>query len=292
MKKYLLIILFLVSARVFSQSYVAFPDSNASWTVFVTGFLPPPLYESQFFISGDTLIGTTQYHKIYGCSFFNNVAGYYFGMRQDTLARQVFIKPNSLPEYLAYDFSLTVGDTFHLDTINYETFVVTIVDSILVQGQPRKRLQLTSIWPSYICEPEWIEGIGSTYGFFPVHCNKLTVSNLVCFSQNNQLVFPDTGSCPPCAVTSVGVNLIQDKLFTVSPNPFDSEIAIKFPTQISGYVKITIRDIFGKAVYDKSESNFSAISDKKIDLNFLVDGIYILDVVFDNKRVINKIIKK
>lgn len=61
-------------------------------------------------------------------------------------------------EFLLYDFDLAIGDTFNLTPYNFK--VLQSIDSILIEGAYYRKFNFESNY-------YWIEGIGSSIGFFP-----------------------------------------------------------------------------------------------------------------------------
>ena len=66
-------------------------------------------------------------------------------IRQDSLAKKVYYITLGVPyENLLYDFNLQVGD-FYTETYNHnsqDTFIISKVDSILLNGSYRKKYTL------------------------------------------------------------------------------------------------------------------------------------------------------
>ena len=279
----------------FSQSYIPFPDSNAYWTIESFPGAIGSYSQRTLYIDGDTSINSLQYHKIYYHAVNNSIfySGYRGAFRQDTSSKKVFmidsyLNPNT--EYLAYDFSLTVGDTFYLDSTNYIIFVVTVDDSVLVQGQFRRHLHLVPVYPICLCscEPDWIEGFGSLYGYDPMACSELGYQNLICFSQNNLPVYPDTGTCD--FITSVPDPMPRPPPVSVYPNPFDEHIVCE-TTNTKRMTRITLTDILGRVVL-QNEIKLSETSHKQIlETDFLKRGIYVLEVELDGKLWVMKLVK-
>lgn len=155
-----------------------------------------------FQLSGDTIINSKQYAKVY---LPNNEWWPYAYLREDS--GKVYLKyeyesefpyyggANWGPEYfidttefVLYDFNLQVGDTFttrihkcidisnptqdSIQRLHY--FVLTQIDTVtLNNGISRKRLHLENTevpWGDNYAQTyystEWIEGIGSTFTFF------------------------------------------------------------------------------------------------------------------------------
>ena len=291
MKKYFIIFLLLFSSRLFAHSYIPFPDSSAWWTVDVhhASF---PANQGQYFISGDTIINTLSYHKVFLIDTTQMTVSYQLAMRQDTIAEQVYMKGVNFPEFLAYDFSLAVGDTFYADSFATEFFTVSVVDSILIQGQYRKHLHLipTQFGCICLCEPDWIEGIGSLYGLLPVQCSEFAVVSLVCFSHFNQQIYPDTGNCYSLLTTGIE-DKIRYESITISPNPFSSNISISITKPFSKQILLSIKNLMGQIVFQESENNNSETFNHTISADFLPRGIYFLEAIIGGNRYIKKIVK-
>jgi hypothetical protein len=291
---FILLFSFLINFS-FSQSYVPFPDSNAYWTIESYPGAIGSYSQSTLYINGDTTINSLQYHKIYYHTVNNSIfySGYRGTFRQDTASKKVFMidsNINPTAEYLAYDFSLTVGDTFYLDSTNYKVFVVTVDDSVLVQGQFRRHLHLVPVYPICLCfcEPDWIEGFGSLYGYAPMWCSELGYQNLICFSENNLPVYPDTGTCD--FITSAPEPISRPPSVTVYPNPFEEHIVCE-TTHTERISRITLTDVMGKVVL-QNEIKFAENHHKQIlETEFLKSGIYFLAVELDGKRRVIKLVK-
>ncbi len=77
----------------------------------------------------------------------------------------------------------------------------------------------------------------------------------------------------------------------IFPNPFDSHIAITFPSQNIEQTIITLHNTLGQTVYHTEENNLTNRT-KTIDLGYLSKGIYYLDVMMDGELVVKKIVKE
>lgn len=290
MKKYFIYIVFLISSQSFAQSYIPFPDSGAWWTadVYINITIPySPMM--QYYIDGDTLINNYQYHKVFSFDTVSNYPSYTTAFRQDIPGKKIYMVDwFSSTEYLAYDFALAVGDTFSLDSLRL--FQVTTVDSILVQGQYRKRIRLHSLsnWCLCTCDPDWVEGIGSMYGFIPVQCFELGYAALRCFGINNQTVYPDTGSCYRYFPTGMDNDNILISEFRVYPNPTPDKITVDFNEKEFSATKIELYSLTGLKVFIKNITNASA--QVSIDLKDLNRGIYFVHLYRSGKTYITKIV--
>lgn len=175
-----------------AQSYVPFIstiDSSDTWmdVVSCTDF---SCYESRvkrFNIDGDTVIGPHQYSKLMvreeyeqgadqsqWCTESTTIYDYYYGGIRES-GKQVFIKPYGMPEYMAYDFNLTIGDTVPSPANlpgNESLRIIDSLDSVMVNGIYRKRY-----WTSLPTDQYIVEGIGASSGLF----NTIIVGPGMCF---------------------------------------------------------------------------------------------------------------
>ena len=177
-------ILVLSCTQVFSQVYYKIPiDTNYFWRQYSTC----PNYNYQIKYYTDTTVNGKTYNKYstffgeYGpgkcLSFVRN--GF---LRQDTVAKKVFILDENFNERPLYDFSKIVGDTLQsYDKVLNANTTLTIVNTTTINmndGTKRKGL-----WTSdNNC---YVEGMGSIFGGLygnnqPMQSNNKT-EQLICF---------------------------------------------------------------------------------------------------------------
>jgi hypothetical protein len=295
MKKILFILSFtLTSMCSFSQTnlYCPFPENNVIWCDSF-GFDGNPTSAcgvSSITITGDTIIDSAIYHKLFKSEFYyqsgvnyhcstNNPlvfwSGYKGAIRQDTIQRKVFYRePNSTTDSLLYDFSLNVGDTIksYIKILCPDSpTVVTSIDSVLIGTHYRKRWTVNQ----YFCisNAQIIEGIGSASGLLEPFINTgvggQTTYKLYCFSQNNQTLYPYYSLTSGCSlITSIQEQTSND-LISISPNPSSGQFTIE--TNSTDKKNIDLFNINGKHVFS------DIISEKAIiDMTNLNEGIYIL----------------
>lgn len=197
----LLFLLFLLPFTAAGQAYVPMistPDSSDVWTDVhsCSDFNCFTSETKRYSIDGDTVIGSFQYAKLQvnekyeegiaqsqSCPVGISYSSYYAGaVRED--GKQIFFKPAGSPEYLAYDFNLSVGDTVPApDNVSgFESMrIISSIDSVMVNGLYRKRY-----WVNPGSNPsEIIEGIGASTGLF----NTLTdfvdcFSMMLCYKED------------------------------------------------------------------------------------------------------------
>lgn len=288
-----------------AQNYVPFPDSNCVWNV---GWFSNN--SNRVKIQGDSVHNNLQYKKYYisyDTSFVNAQYTYMALVRQDLLSKRVFgIPGGSNQEKLMYDFSLNVNDTITVSSLGFTSGLpprvkVVAKDSILIAGQFRKRLTLTSgySWSAGLLYERWIEGVGSDYGvFLNGLCSYLVFDwcypKLNCQTVNGQLVYGSNGNCflQPCGT---GVGNAETSMETATevviyPNPGKGLFTVSLPYQKrSNEFRLAIYDIMGSQI-----RNLIVHSDTKVDLSDLADGIYLLKVFTSHGQEIyrSKLIKQ
>jgi uncharacterized membrane protein YhdT len=254
--KYLLIIglVFSFAAKSTAQTYtyIPMPDSNTVWaTMCYQGYMGEYkwcTYDSLTNI--DTTIGSYNYNVLF------DELNYTGAYRNDTLAKKVwYIPKDSITEFLIYDFSLNVGDTFVVPlNLWYEapcavspiTYIVTSVDTIdyMYLGKDRRVINL-SYQDNFDATGKFVEGIGNEDGFlhyiswcFEFGCSLkyLVVHDSVLYGGPNDcinIVFPNS------------INELQaNNPITIFPNPTTGS----FTVQGNGQGIVTVLDIAGRTV--------------------------------------------
>lgn len=274
---FFLVLICTISKISLAQDYVPFPDTNAYWNINTStwGSSEPT---NPIGIIGDTVIQGNNYIKLAQSNdtTFNDINNTtYIGAYREENKRYYFFYPNDSTEKIAYDFNLQVGDTMHSHS---EFFVnkieVVSIDSILVQSSYRKRLNLhvKSIGSnSFGAFDEWIEGIGSTNGI--IHNGYMmfdAASYLICFHQNNELVYIDSPD-GACRYLILNLNELPGQAVThVFPNPATNQVSIEYSgTPFESY-SFEILDQLGRIVV--SENQFKSAF--KVNTNALPNGIY------------------
>ena len=227
MKIFLLFITSIITVAVKAQTYIPIPDSAVIWQ---NGFyqqvpMGPTwqyvLYDVVNYCADgqDTLIGAETYTQVHQCP-----EDLYQGAFRNSNGKVFFVPKDSLNEYLLFDFTVEVGDTVpelfckmggYMDFV-YHDFVIYEVDSILVAGTYRKRINQM-----------WVEGIGNKQGFLwePwINISQYWV-NQMCVSINSQQAYPVEGP-NPCELTAAvdEQNLVAWELY---PNPSQDFVSIR-----------------------------------------------------------------
>lgn len=275
-----------------AQDYISFPDSNAIW---INEYVEYEIDEwgqlvlasenySMFCLPGiDTLISSQNYSSLFICG------DEYYGALRDEDGLVYFIPRDSINELLIYDFTVGVGDTIEGTYINeygniwmqYDLYVFW-VDSILINGDYRKRLELEG--------SHWIEGIGNTNGLF--NESFANVSNyfnlLYCMSIDELSLYPtfQTGSCE----LSVGVDsFINEKQKpNVYPNPSNG----KFNIEINDITQFSGLKIFNLLGEEYTIENITLENKITVDLEDFPIGVYFLNFKVGDQSYTMKIFKE
>jgi hypothetical protein len=287
----------LVSVFLFStvclnaQEYHPFPTKNTVWAeVFhPSGGYYPNIYHFFALKDNDTIIKGNQYHKLYFSydTLFteNKICG---GLREEN-KRVYYYSIDSLTcaylpipvdtEIVLYDFNLKQGDTIKRPEFRIRIpgkLVVLKTDSILIDDRYRERYNFGDIYNVMINDAKWVEGIGCLRGLLAdigYTFNNDLVSNLICFIQDNKVLYhdyhPDCYYKNPVSVQSLN-NDLKIKIF---PNPAGSSTRIEF--EKPEYQKLVISDQSGKKM---KEYNLEGKQSFVINKGELPDGMYLLSV--------------
>lgn len=306
MKKYLLIltVFFIIPfAQGQTNVYHSFPDS-AIWRVDYHSHNPfqypyEVKYYFQYYVTGDTLINSNIYKKIFKSYVGVDVLlwslptdpptptpAYYAGaLRDDSLANKTFfVFPNTATDSLLYDYNLIVGDTVKGLISEYANMVVLSVDSILITGQYRTRWNLNH-WSNDSINI--IEGIGSSAGLIEQLYSyniDFTDRYLVCVKDSSSTIFvSDYNSTIGCNLIYEGLNeIISGYTFKCYPNPFTTKITIQTEIVLKN-ASLIVYNSFGQRI--KQMDNISGQS-FTLHRDNLPSGVYFLQVTQDNNTLI------
>lgn len=235
-------------------------DPASEWRV--DYFMAEPGYMNQSFyrdyIDGVTTIDSLEYYIVYcsGYSTFNWGPPTYFShslhgyLREQNNKWYTYIISEN-QDALLFDFNLEVNDTVYSAFTwvdNEEPVIVTAVDSIMVEGEYKKRMQLNfeeGSGAEYI-----IEDIGATSGLFENMWFFEWGSELVCFAkEGNSLWGSSTEECD--LAVNINENQGNTQPCSVFPNPAKDFTMLAIP---SGLKNVTFKliDLVGGIVYQKS----------------------------------------
>ena len=283
-KNQILVAFLVFYSSVYSQ-VPNFLDNNPKWRIdfSFTAFYPCVHFHNYaYYLNGDTIVGDLAYKKVYKhgtfnmqnvnfppsppgtCDesyFFNELAGF---IRQDSLKFYTLTWDNI--DTLLYDFDLQIGEITP-QTYLFESsgWLVTGVDSILVNGNYYKRFELLSDYGNTFL----IQGIGSETGLFESFRSPMGQdAQLMCYAQNEVTYF-SLFSSENCEY-DVGITELTDlPEFVLFPNPTDKFLNIddnKF------YSSFEIIDHMGRLIV----SGNLLPDSKTINIEQIQSGSYLL----------------
>ena len=314
--KYFYTLIVLICLSGIGQSQInSYFNNNPCWQIQYKNEIASNCYKTDlynYFINGDTVIGSYQYKKVYkkgthylqcycpvppptinpcfapppptiygaGLSFFIRSVGKKVYVRNATN----MICTSCSGDTLLYDFNLKVGDTLPktMNNPSFSPFIVTVADSILTSNGWMKAFKLNGN-PNY----NFIEGMGYSAGLIepmPIMlCN--CASRLECYSQNNTSYYPASG---PSCLLPTGIKEIPNSYNPIIyPNPSEGKYFIWIP-DFSTNSKIEIYDLNGQLI-----RSYSPISESlELDIQKEKDGIYLLKYISNGETKSVKLVKE
>jgi len=300
--------------------YVPFPTANAHWHTdgYDGNCLPPGLcFQSEVGIAGDTVVNGHTYTMVNG---MDNGFPWEFSrawFREDVEERKVYAMwPSGNPpdfdgavEYVAYDFSLAVGDTFivppplHVDDGQEDTtyYVITSIDSVHIGDALRKRFWFnanTSISSNF-----WIEGIGGEPGPFITHYMFEGWNVLRCMYHEGELIYSNPLPGPQeyniqtypwyeyCGPYWVGIADSESETVPwVYPNPVQDILQVRLDGN-TRVVASLLSDALGRTQQIPMAS--VSVSTVSFDLRQLPQGHYSMRLSYsDSTQSFHKIFKQ
>lgn len=189
---------------------------------------------------------------------------------------------NTSGEILLYDFGLAVGDSFALTL--YDTIIVQSIDSVSINNHFYKRLNFSGC-----SDYHWIEGLGSSFGYFPYAYCFESGGKAMCFHEyyyTGAVSYPDSISSyePPnghCWLLYFGQDeLSAESYFTTSPNPVQETLQLEF-TEESNFVEIY--NSTGQKIDEFNVKGYSVI----YDVSVFRTGVYFIKV----NNIVQKVMK-
>jgi len=225
----------------FAQDYIPMLEEGNVWNVIgLDGFGGPPTNVTREVTGEETINGVV--YKI-----VNNVDCRY---REENGKVYAYWQIDDT-EYLMYDFTLEVGDIFDFLAIQF-TWCKYILDAYIpemtvssrttqfIAGEDRIVLELEENG-TYV--ESWIEGIGSTTGFFPNGNGFDSASRLTCFTKDgNTYLFNGYTECVILGLE----DQFKERIILV-PNPVTHTSVLKFPSEAT-VDRVKIYDLNGRLI--------------------------------------------
>lgn len=245
---------------------------------------------------GDTTLNNLNYKQIWYCDDEEMQDWTSYGFIRENENGAVFLKPPGWPEGKIYDFGVSIGDTIHIhnvylnsDTLN---FIVTTIDSVLLNDDYRKRISLFEFVNNK--EEVWVEGLGSYSGILKsgnlalpgAACGNFEA---LCYQENNVLIYqnPEYTSCHIEQI--VGVQEVNMPAFSIYPNPAKKLVTIDLQgvSNWEDRFEIELINLYGEKIFKKNIS----INKNVLHLPEVNKGIYFLLLYKNSLTIKNKAIK-
>ncbi len=296
---FILLLPMLFVQGVKGQGYHKLLQYNVDWDVLTANPSINPFCNYvggyRHFISGDTTIQGNDYKIIHGiiiissepapfCPPFyvSNDTVFRIGyIREDTIAKKVFVYDTFEGDMLLYDFSLSVDDTlFSFYNFCGDLIVDSIGTITLFNSEIRNIFFLNN-------GEYFIEGIGGSQGLMNPLCQAIGSWNQQCCVLINGVAIYDflSGSC--FQVMSID-NYQVSANFSIYPNPYSGQTTIELSLDHASVVKAEVYTITGQRVCTLHEGNlqqgtysftFSAHS------YGFSSGVYVLKILINNESM-------
>ncbi|MBP5649806.1 MAG: T9SS type A sorting domain-containing protein [Bacteroidales bacterium] len=236
----------------------------------------------------------------------------------DTPDLQYYLSTDTT-EFLLYDFALLNDDTVTVASFDdiYNAYVHPGIylyrvapfhneydyTIMLNDSSTRKVMNMQALAVPYYNDyiyMEWIEGIGSVSGTFTVSQGgffdvwESSLLELICFMQDGNLLLSrpqaDYDGVQDCfSIGNTGVKDNTSPQSNIYPNPTSGKVSISLPESWGERAsQISVYNVNGQRVLAKS------VETQPIEINLqdLPNGMYMVQIICDNKQVISKKIIK
>ena len=271
----IIVTVFIGLNSIWAQSYIPFPDSNATWCDERedNGF-PPHYYHSFYRTNGKCDIHDTIYTII--SDHLENNIGY---LREENKKVYFRFGPD-IPEFILYDFDLEAGDTislYQMHSGNFEDGWIVDIDSILIGSEYHRRYYIETFdWISI----QFIEGVGSDLGLLYFDIPWVDIwGDLKCFSLNDTIFDTEGlgGTSPGNCWLYIGFQEEQREQIVIYPNPASDFIHLDYNKDC--WLELT--NMMG-TVLCQSYSGSLYVRDLK-------DGIYLLKVYSETDELLKQV---
>lgn len=290
MKKVILFFLFAVlSICLSAELHYFLPRNNAVMSIL----------DHKYWFEGDTIINDTRYTKVYRqkCESETECSelSYYAAVREDTIGAKIYAvypcnsqdsamlqySPYLCDEVLLADFDVQAGDQIvvysYWPGLNERSVTVESVDSIWIDNQYRKRINIAGDWVWGVRD-YWVEGFGSIiFGlFFPTPVTIIDLGSypqFLCLHINGELFYqnPDYDICfIPNWMFIPSIALQEGKIYYSIVNDL---------LYIQDNYTCRIYDVRGSLVLPDTRSSAT------INISNWTTGIYLIQLYDNNKLV-------
>ncbi len=306
MKKSALLLFTLISFWSNAQTLTPVPtqDTVAVWSV----------WSDKYVFLGDSTFNGNQYKKVFVYyadsvdTLIYDSLKYACLYRQDASAEKAYcVQRDSTSEKLLYDFSANLGDTVKIspgfiskyaiftfqEPDGYASVRVEAIDSVLINGTYRKRIEIAPIASFGFPIEYWIEGVGSSAGIVHSALGLTQIADitanelLICMTVDGTVYYqappPFNNTCFEKRYVSIDENKLVD-LIKIYPNPVKDKLTIQLENGLKPE-ELIITSITGQTISNPRFTN------SEIDVSSLQKGFYILQFVVEGKIYRHKFLK-
>jgi len=252
-----LLLFSVVLSYVRAQSFVPIPaDPSSKWKVGFFNYDPPNTYDETrvYYLDGQFINNGNTYNRLLanGIRIFNGnpvpFSNMYVGGIRTEEYKVYFLSDQGLS--LLYDFTLEPGDTLPESSLTSGVVVVTSVDSIMINGTYRKRINIESPQYGELHSHWYIEGIGHEKGIIEPMWELPGMGwYFYCYQENGSTVFPEGEECD----LSVGINNLASEAekIQVTINPDNGLVRTVISDMAGETLRCFITSVSGQIICSK-----------------------------------------
>ena len=297
MKNAIAVICFLVGGTTscFAQDYVPMLDTVNEWKFTTCNF---GCITDTYYTDGDTIVDGTTYKILDGYHYISRG----FLLHEDVAEKQISIKmllPSGTEDYLLYDFSLEVGDTFQMNNPitpfpnDGGLFVLDEISSkTLADGKSYRHFYFSPAPGNTQSTEEavWIEGIGSLSIINAPggHPDINEVGHLSCFFKDGERVYENLDSITECVPDVLGISDMAHSFNTVLLYQNNGTVFLENTTYIRLF---SVYDVTGVKITDGINSNRAA--QFSFNIANYANGLYLVRMLDanGNKQVLKFVVR-
>lgn len=286
MKKILLLFILIVSIHSIKAqiTYFNYLDYTVQSRSHGTGW--SEVYDTDYF-DGDTLINSKHYYKKYTLRKWITTQN----PPANTLYGPVFIREDSTQKFWSYStfYNTEIQNfDFHtIDTVNLNDTLpspganctIGIIDTLYLGTRPLRHVANINYPNGGV-----VEGIGPIGNI----CGQSieTSWELICYiRQNDTIVFGTSVSCDSFPIPNIttGLHSYTKEQVEIYPNPFSDKLFLSF-SETQNCTIVKIKDLLGK---EQTKIYFTG-KQLTIEKGEMVNGIYLIQILDENKNISNK----